>query len=111
MPTALLKSGVRSVLAAQWEVADVSTALLVRRFWRAHVVDGEDPVTALDTAQGWLSAATSVEMIRELERDVRGRKLSQAQADLLIGALAEHAPDLKPFHDPYYWAGFIVYGF
>lgn len=101
MATMAQKKGARGVLATLWPVADESTALLMREFYKQ----------------------------REEKKLTKGEALRQAQLALLTGEVKESAeadegdrsgsgnrtkrfradPE-KPFAHPYYWAPFILMG-
>ncbi len=44
-------AGAARVVASLWRIQDKATAELMRRFYRAHLLDGESPAAALRTAQ------------------------------------------------------------
>jgi tetratricopeptide (TPR) repeat protein len=111
---ALLLSGARSVCLSRWSVNDLSTALLMERFYQNLLGKRSDlkgplgKAEALAEAKGWL---------RKLPR---GEVLKQAES---IGAGVERAPGVKPlprvpdgpadeppYAHPYYWAGFVLIG-
>jgi CHAT domain-containing protein/tetratricopeptide (TPR) repeat protein len=106
-----LRAGVPVVLSTLWEVADLSTALLIERFYQYHLQDGLDAASALRKAQLWLRNAT----VREMDLVQRYQTLFEASdrrdLDLLDAVRFYRAnPDMSPFAHPYYWACFIVSG-
>ena len=62
LPSSFLQAGVPAVIGTLWPVNDISTALLMVCFYRYHLQDGLDPVTALHQAQAWLRDSTAAEM-------------------------------------------------
>ncbi len=50
-----LYAGARRVMASLWQVDDESSAELMRRFYRAHLRDGQPPAAALRAAQAEMS--------------------------------------------------------
>jgi len=115
LPAGFLQAGVPGVVSTLWPVADISTALLLVRFYRYHLEDGLDPATALHQAQGWLREATAAEMNlahyyeRHYERQYQESGKEDQDAFLAMRHYRAN-PDVKPFTDPYYWAGFTFSG-
>jgi len=109
---AFLEAGASAVVSTLWSVEDISTAILVERFYanwagspRMHCLQ------ALREAQSWLRRATAQEM-RLAERY---RALFEApggqnrDAFLAMRYYASH-PDEIPFWHPHYWAAFVLWG-
>ncbi|MCO5192348.1 MAG: CHAT domain-containing tetratricopeptide repeat protein [Anaerolineae bacterium] len=95
---AFLAVGARAVLVTQWEVDDLATFLLMRRFYLLQN-DSLPFATALRLAQTWLRHATHAELQTVLKD---------------VGS-SEHAmlPDngaAAPYAHPRYWAAFILIG-
>ena len=61
LPTALAQAGFAGVAASLWSVADVSTAMLMERFYRLWREEGLAPALALQEAQRWLRDTTNRE--------------------------------------------------
>ncbi|NJR70006.1 MAG: CHAT domain-containing protein [Synechococcales cyanobacterium CRU_2_2] len=64
LPTGLLQAGVAAVIASLWSVSDLSTMLLLTKFydlWRSHQLE---PDQALRQAQRWLRDTTNAEKSR-----------------------------------------------
>ena len=70
LPTALAQAGFAGVAASLWSVEDVSTAMLMERFYRLWREDGLAPVLALREAQRWLRDTTNREKADYFRRDV-----------------------------------------
>ncbi|MEP6592668.1 MAG: CHAT domain-containing protein, partial [Acidobacteriota bacterium] len=74
LPAAFLASGARQVLATQWPVDDLSTALLIGEFYRSYGQPGVSPAESLRRAQCWLRGLTNArlaDLLRSL-RDTPG---------------------------------------
>ncbi len=110
-PTAFLGAGAAGVLSSLWAVADISTALLLGRFYHHHIVDGRSPAAALRAAQRWLRTSTA----GELGLAEYWERIYEASGQGDTGALRmfryyRASPDVRPFEDPYFWAGFNFIG-
>ena len=106
LPAAFLQAGAAGVVASSWPVSDVSTALLMAKFYEFHIDQGRPPSSALRAAQLWLRDAT----MQEIQSYIGAGELSEEQIDLIVGQLLELPPSDRPFAAPYYWAGFVYYG-
>ena len=105
----LLLAGSQSVLLSMWEVEDLSTSLLMTRFYQNLL--GETPgleqplpkAVALAEAKNWLRNLTSEKIDQYLNdnpsipRDLNGNKTSKNKAEY-------------PYKHPYYWAAFRLVG-
>jgi hypothetical protein len=91
----LLFAGASTVVSTLWEAEEVSTVLLVSRFY-SNLFHPAHPLTRLESlaeAARWL-------------RKVRGEELRGALAPLGLGA----ANAQRSFDNPLYWANFVLYG-
>lgn len=116
LASGFLAMGATWTVSTLWTVDEVSTALLMVRFYRE--LERQSPAVALQRAKQWLRqlawgelgqwyagqaeglAAESLAHRRTLTSLAR---LAQRQADKMGGTVC-------PYADPYYWAGFIVTG-
>lgn len=113
LPAALLQAGVPAVLSSLWPVADASTALLLIRFYREHLVAGRPPAEALAAAQLWLQSATSAELgLENLYGEIYRHGPDSETRAYAFRQLRLHRnkPDQCPFEHPFYWAGFFLTG-
>jgi CHAT domain-containing protein len=106
-PAALAQAGVAGVVGALWSVNDLSTALLMMKFYELLCEDETWlPARALREAQQWLASATQAELAAACAQH-------PGLAEALPRLAREHNTDAeapRPFANPYYWAGFIFVG-
>lgn len=118
---ALIYAGTPSVLVSLWSVDDLSTGLLMERFyhgWRA----GLNKAEALQAAQCWLrklscreileyvTAARDAAKIQVRQGDSQAVRLWQ-QLDYRREELLEnYSPDAHPLDAIFYWAPFMLVG-
>ena len=102
-PTGMLQAGAAACIGSLWQVSDVSTALLMRRFyelWRGGEIG---PSEALRRAQRWLRDISNEELLEAgyASPPPFGDRASQVQA---------FWRKARPYYHPYYWAAFTFYG-
>jgi CHAT domain-containing protein len=111
LPAGFLQAGAPAVVSSLWAVDDLSTALLIGEFYRRHLSEGQEPAKALRGAQLWLRDSTAAELrlADDYERlyRVSGRTDKHAYDSMKY---YKNNPDIKPFAQPYYWAGFTFSG-
>ena len=115
LPAAFLVAGAQTVVASLWEVNDVSTALMMRRFHANLYKEKMAKAAALREAQIWLRDLSK----RQVELTLASRldRLSACHCtdSQYNEALKKALNDLrkmpeKPFAKPYYWAAFQCIG-
>ena len=118
-PAALLQAGALGSLGTLWKVNDLSTALLMGRFYLEHLGRGGSPpahpVHALRLAQCWLANVTAIEMAEHFAAIRMGSLLGEGRipdelASFWMNAFGRMSPDARPFRDPYFWAPFVYVG-
>lgn len=108
LPAAFLQAGYRGVISSLWAVPDLSTAILMDRFYKRWRVDGLAPDQALREAQRWVRDTTNREKALALAPDLAA-PLDEATGVLFM-AVATQDPDARSFEHPYWWAGFYLTG-
>ncbi len=104
---AFMYAGTPSVLVSLWPVDDLSTRMLMERFYQALTAQqGIAKAEALRQAQLALMRLTKGELREQLGRagEAEGSAFERG-ASVLQGQ-----PDERPFAHPYYWAGFCLIG-
>lgn len=113
---AFLTAGAPAVLVSLWPVPEISTALLMYRFYQYHLGDPRagiaprPPADALRDAQRWLRtlpAETALEhpLVAAVRPRTPHRKSPVWQELLALESGVEY-----PWANPYFWAGFVLVG-
>ena len=100
LPSGFLVAGSTNVVSSLWAVSDISTAILMIKFYQL-LREGEEVAIALNHAQNWLRNATKAELLAWIDL---GNKMQ------LRKSLKEINDHDKPFASPYYWAAFCAIG-
>ncbi len=91
LPTGLLQAGAAGVISSLWAVSDLSTMLLLSKFYELWRTESKEPSEALRQAQIWLRDSTEADLSPLLGKRTRN-------------------PTNRPFSHPYYWAAFSYTG-
>ncbi len=91
LPTGLLQARVAGVIASLWSVSDLSTMMLLKRFYDLWRKDSLEPSNALRQAQQWMIHTTDGE-----------------KADY-CGLLTPN-PNDRTYAHPFHWAAFSYLG-
>ncbi len=110
MPSAFLQAGAAGVVASLWPVDDVSTALLMMRFYERHLGAGLPPATALRDAQQWLRKSTGRELLQFITQMYDAKRLSPEHRSLLASPIEAAGTNSTPYSHPVHWAAFQYYG-
>ncbi|HEX3045866.1 MAG TPA: CHAT domain-containing protein [Bacillota bacterium] len=114
LPAAFMMAGVPCVVSSLWKVPDLSTALLMERFYRNHLERGQEFSAALQEAQLWVRDLPVSQVIEYTEKclcqaeEKNQRELIKYQN--YYKDLSREDPTHRLFAHPYYWAAFTVYG-
>jgi len=111
LPAALMQAGVDGVVGSLWSVPDISTMMLMARFYDYWKGDGMTPPYALRAAQQWVRD-TSIEGKQEyykthLPEFSSAARMAESAADQLFKAVALSDVD---FSHPFHWAAFSYVG-
>jgi CHAT domain-containing protein len=113
--TAFLYTGCSGVISSLWAVSDISTAMLMERFYAFWQGAGCDPREALWRAQRWMYETSNGEK-KALYRDALSNTKNATSginpdfAALVFRTIALLRDDNKTFAHAYYWAPFIYTG-
>ncbi len=127
LPTGLVQAGVPGVVGTLWPVEDLSTALIMVRFYECYLRgdpgEGQGPMPparALRRAQRWLRDVTADELleyferhkaIHEARRRTAEKRMPEEVAAQGVIRFALLDADERPFADsPYHWAPFVFVG-
>ncbi|GIV91027.1 MAG: hypothetical protein KatS3mg055_3545 [Chloroflexus sp.] len=118
LPAGLLQAGAPAVVGTLWPVEDVSTALLMTRFYEYLLNEGALPAQALCAAQRWLRDLTNAELKAYLDTHRRLAEARRESAQRMPLALIEQLmlqaiindSEQRPFADPFFWAPFTFTG-
>jgi CHAT domain-containing protein len=118
LPSALLQAGFAGVAASLWSVADVSTAMLMARFYDLWQSKGVEPVYALRQAQQWVRDTTNREKanyfaVHLAEGQPSGTtRMSAGVATDFLNKMWDFkdGPDARTFEHPFWWAAFTFTG-
>lgn len=113
LSSGFLQAGAPTVISTLWRVNDLSTMLLMERFYSGHLKENLTPAAALRAAQRWLRDAT----VQELNLGERWAQIYRTAADprlkkVSFNAMRYYPAHLqgRPFAHPYHWAAFTLSG-
>ncbi|NEQ88051.1 MAG: CHAT domain-containing protein, partial [Moorea sp. SIO2I5] len=105
LPSAFLVAGSPAVVSSLWKVNDLSTALLMIKFYQ-NLGEQIPLAVALNQAQLWLRDSTKA----ELEEWAKHLPLSLSHREQLGDWFYNLGSMEKPFQNPYHWAAFVAIG-
>jgi hypothetical protein len=108
--TAFLNAGAACVIGSLWPVSDAATALLAAKFYDEHLGATASPSEAMQRAQSWLCDSSAAVLSEYVRGKIISGKTTADAAAALSDFLSTAPPAKRIFAEPYYWAGFQVYG-
>jgi CHAT domain-containing protein len=108
LPSGFLYAGSANVVSSLWAVSDLSTTLLMIKFYQ-NLKETESVSIALNQAQQWLRQVTKLELldwISHLTLRASEKFLVDSWTDKL-DLVDNHT---RIFHSPYHWAAFCAIG-
>jgi CHAT domain-containing protein len=110
LPAALTQAGFAGVVASLWSVYDISTAMLMVRFYELWREEGMAPPAALAAAQRWVRDTTNAEKAAHFVLP-GGAKMPATVAEPFFEAVfAAGDGDERTFAHPVWWAAFCYTG-
>jgi CHAT domain-containing protein len=113
LPTGLLQAGVAGVVASLWSVSDLSTMMLLVRFYDYWRNDGLEPAPALRQAQQWIRDTTNGEKTAYFKDFMPTEIITRmpvSTADYLYKSTILSRPNDRDFTHPFHWAAFSYVG-
>jgi len=114
LPTGFLFAGAAGVVASLWPVNDLSTTLLMSKFYDLHLGLHQRPAQALRGAQLWLRSATVADLQSYAQAKRASGLISVEQLGLLTDDLSylgqSAGTAARPFASPRFWGAFVIYG-
>ncbi|OCR00193.1 hypothetical protein BCD67_21205, partial [Oscillatoriales cyanobacterium USR001] len=108
LPSGFFYAGATNVISTLWSVNDVSTAILMIKFYEILLSEIRPPVAiALRESQLWLRGVT----VQDLVKWADSSKLLDSQNQKRTKKrLRGYKQEFRPFQDPLFWAAFCAVG-
>jgi CHAT domain-containing protein len=106
LSSGLLQAGVAGVAASLWSVSELSTTLLMTRFYELWQHEQLSPVEALRQSQQWVRDSTYGEMLNYCKLVVKDTRLvKRFRKEIGFARMDE-----RGFEHPFYWGAFTYVG-
>ncbi|MBR8839186.1 MAG: CHAT domain-containing protein [Stigonema ocellatum SAG 48.90 = DSM 106950] len=113
LPSGFLYAGSSSVVSSLWTVNDLSTAVLMIKFYQ-NLHHGNSVAIALNQAQLWLRDVTKAELKKWIEENhlsLKPEVISNRKLIPILNSDQSFPLDRNhPFREPFYWAAFCAIG-
>ncbi|MEZ2317865.1 MAG: CHAT domain-containing protein [Microcoleus sp.] len=106
LPTGFLYAGAMGTLASLWAVNDLSTALMMVKFYEV-LKPGVSIGQALHDTQRWFKSATTSDLLVWVEGS---DSFDGEQKEDVTEYLRRYKPTVKPYGDVYHWGAFCAIG-
>ena len=106
LPTGFLYAGAMGTLASLWAVNDLSTALLMVKFYEV-LKPGVSIGQALHDTQRWFKSAATSDLLVWVEGS---KSFNASQQKQILKELNGYDPGEKPYGDVYHWGAFCAIG-
>ncbi len=106
LPTGFLYAGAMGTLASLWAVNDLSTALMMVKFYEV-LKPGVSIGQALHDTQRWFKSATASDLLEWVEGS---ESFVASQKKQILKELGGYDPGEKPYGDVYHWGAFCAIG-
>jgi CHAT domain-containing protein/TPR repeat protein len=100
LPSGLLQAGVAGVVASLWSVSELSTMLLMSRFYYLWRQKQLEPIEALRQAQIWVRDSSYQERTAYLKKMLSSEQAKQVQKEM----------GFSDYSHPFHWAAFAYVG-
>ncbi|NEO39720.1 MAG: CHAT domain-containing protein [Moorea sp. SIOASIH] len=109
LPSGFLVAGSPAVVSSLWKVEEVSTALLMIKFYQ-NLLNQMSLAVALNQAQLWLRDATVKELRTWAEQLTKQLNLANNFKEKIKKELRFFKREETPFYYPFYWAAYCAIG-
>lgn len=105
-----MTAGAAGVIGTLWQVSEISTSILMIKFYDLWLNKKEKPYRALHLAKLWLRDSEVNDFISYLKSLLDKSNKAEKSVKKVLQTFLESNPEGKCYSSPYYWAGFIYNG-
>ena len=110
LPSGMMQAGAQGVIGTLWSVNDMSTAILMARFYKLWRIEGVQPQEALRQSQIWLRDSTTAQKKRFFKHLMEDTRANKDVMKAFYNQIGWDNPDGRTFASPFYWAAFSYTG-